>query len=71
MVSLAKRNNCGKALQHSRSLLDIFGGNATSDEYHCGRHVQNLQTVNTYEGSHIIHTLILGKGITGLQAFAN
>lgn len=71
MVSLAKRNNCNKALQQSRSLLDIFGGNATSDEYHTGRHVQNLQTVNTYEGSYGIHTLILGKGITGLQAFAN
>lgn len=71
MVSLAKRNNCNKALQQSRSLLDIFGGNATSDEYHTGRHVQNLQTVNTYEGSYGIHTLILGKGITGIQAFAN
>ena len=53
MISMVKRNNCGKALQHSRILLDILGGNATSDEYHIGRHVGNLQVTNTYEGTFI------------------
>jgi len=71
MISMVKRNNCGKALEHSRRLLDILGGNACSDEYHVGRHVANLQVVNTYEGTYDIHTLILGKAITGIQAFAN
>ncbi|KAK4684974.1 glutaryl-CoA dehydrogenase, partial [Tremellales sp. Uapishka_1] len=71
MVSMMKRNNCGMALQHSRVLLDILGGNACSDEYHIGRHVANLQVANTYEGTHDIHALILGKAMTGLQAFAN
>ncbi|KZV61982.1 acyl-CoA dehydrogenase domain-containing protein [Peniophora sp. CONT] len=71
MISMVKRNNCGKALQHSRILLDILGGNATSDEYHIGRHVGNLQVTNTYEGTYDIHTLIIGKEITGIQAFAN
>ncbi|WWC95801.1 hypothetical protein V866_002667 [Kwoniella sp. B9012] len=71
MVSMMKRNNCGEALKHSRVLLDILGGNACSDEYHIGRHVQNLQVANTYEGTHDIHALILGKAITGVQAFAN
>ncbi|KZT65384.1 glutaryl-CoA dehydrogenase [Daedalea quercina L-15889] len=71
MISLVKRNNCGKALEHSRRVLDILGGNACSDEYHVGRHVANLQVVNTYEGTYDIHTLILGKAMTGLQAFAN
>ncbi|WWC73722.1 uncharacterized protein I206_107694 [Kwoniella pini CBS 10737] len=71
MVSMMKRNNCGEALKHSRILLDILGGNACSDEYHIGRHVQNLQVANTYEGTHDIHALILGKAITGVQAFAN
>lgn len=70
MVSIVKRNNCGKALAHSRVLLDILGGNACSDEYHIGRHVANLQVANTYEGTHDIHALILGKAITGVQAFA-
>jgi len=70
MISLVKRNNCGKALQHSRILLDILGGNATSDEYQIGRHVANLQVTNTYEGTYDIHTLILGKAITDIQAFA-
>ncbi|KAF9777863.1 acyl-CoA dehydrogenase domain-containing protein [Thelephora terrestris] len=69
MISLVKRNNCGKALQHARILLDILGGNAASDEYHIGRHVANLQVTNTYEGTYDIHTLILGKAITGIQAF--
>ncbi|KAI0919306.1 hypothetical protein AcV5_002262 [Taiwanofungus camphoratus] len=71
MISLVKRNNCGKALEHSRRVLDILGGNACADEYHVGRHVANLQVVNTYEGTYDIHTLILGKAMTGIQAFAN
>ncbi|KAI0039805.1 acyl-CoA dehydrogenase domain-containing protein [Auriscalpium vulgare] len=71
MVSVVKRNNCGKALEHARALLDIFGGNAAADEYAVGRHVANLQVTNTYEGTHDIHTLILGKAMTGLQAFAS
>ncbi|RSH86559.1 uncharacterized protein EHS24_004828 [Apiotrichum porosum] len=71
MVSLMKRNNCGNALQHTRILLDIFGGNACSDEYHVGRHEANLQVTNTYEGTFDIHTLILGKAMTGIPAFAN
>ncbi|KAI0800360.1 acyl-CoA dehydrogenase domain-containing protein [Fomes fomentarius] len=71
MISLVKRNNCGKALEHTRKVLDILGGNACADEYHVGRHVANLQVVNTYEGTYDIHTLILGKAITGIQAFAN
>ncbi|KAI0740643.1 acyl-CoA dehydrogenase domain-containing protein [Earliella scabrosa] len=68
MISLVKRNNCGKALEHARRVLDILGGNACADEYHVGRHVANLHVVNTYEGTYDIHTLILGKAI---QAFAN
>lgn len=71
MISMVKRNNCGKALEHSRRLLDILGGNACSDEYHVGRHAANLQIVNTYEGTYDIHTLILGKAITDIAAFAN
>ncbi|KAK2463123.1 hypothetical protein APHAL10511_004778 [Amanita phalloides] len=71
MISLIKRNNCGKALQHARIVLDILGGNACADEYHVGRHVANLQVTNTYEGTYDIHTLILGKAITGIPAFAN
>ncbi|KDQ50843.1 hypothetical protein JAAARDRAFT_41625 [Jaapia argillacea MUCL 33604] len=71
MISMVKRNNCGKALQHSRIILDVLGGNACSDEYHVGRHVANLQVTNTYEGTHDIHALILGKAMTGIQAFAN
>lgn len=53
MVNLVKRNNCGKALEHSRRLLDVFGGNACSDEYHVGRHAANLQVTNTYEGTNV------------------
>ncbi|KAJ3857618.1 acyl-CoA dehydrogenase domain-containing protein [Lentinula lateritia] len=71
MVSLVKKNNCGKALQHARSVLDILGGNAASDEYHIARHASNLQITNTYEGTNDVHALILGKAITGIQAFAN
>ncbi|KAI0346318.1 acyl-CoA dehydrogenase NM domain-like protein [Trametopsis cervina] len=71
MISIVKRNNCGKALEHARRVLDILGGNACADEYHVGRHVANLQVTNTYEGTYDIHTLILGKAMTGIQAFAN
>jgi len=71
MVSIVKRNNCGKALHHARALLDVFGGNGSSDEYGVGRHAANLQVTNTYEGTHDIHALILGKAITGIPAFAN
>ncbi|KAH8917654.1 acyl-CoA dehydrogenase NM domain-like protein [Atractiella rhizophila] len=71
MISLLKRNNCGKALEGSRKLMDVFGGNAIADEYHIGRIVNNLYVVNTYEGTHDIHALILGKAITGIPAFAN
>jgi len=69
MVSMLKRNNCGKAVEHSRILLDILGGNGIVDEYHIFRHVSNLHVANTYEGTHDIHALILGKAITGIQAF--
>ena len=71
MISMIKRNNCGEALKNARVLLDILGGNACADEYHIGRHVANLQVTNTYEGTYDIHTLILGKAITGIQAFSN
>ncbi|KAG8745171.1 hypothetical protein FRC10_008624 [Ceratobasidium sp. 414] len=71
MVSMVKRNNCGKALEHARVVLDVLGGNACADEYHIARHAANLQVANTYEGTHDIHALILGKAMTGLQAFAN
>ena len=70
MISLLKRNNCGKALDIARACRDMLGGNGISDEYHVIRHVMNLEAVNTYEGTHDIHALILGRGITGLQAFS-
>ncbi len=69
MVSLVKRNNCGKALDIARAARDMHGGNGIQEEYHVMRHVQNLETVNTYEGTHDIHALILGRAQTGLQAF--
>jgi len=69
MVSLVKRNNCGKALDIARAARDMHGGNGIADEYHVIRHVMNLEAVNTYEGTHDIHALILGRAITGLQAF--
>jgi len=69
-VSLLKRNNCGKALDIARTARDMHGGNGISDEYHVIRHVMNLESVNTYEGTYDIHTLILGRGQTGLQAFS-
>jgi len=68
-VSLLKRNNCGKALDIARMARDIHGGNGISDEYHVIRHMLNLEAVNTYEGTHDIHALILGRSQTGLQAF--
>lgn len=69
MISILKRNNCGKALDIARTCRDMLGGNGISDEYHIIRHVMNLEAVNTYEGTHDIHALIIGRGITGLQAF--
>ena len=70
MISLVKRNSCGKALDIARTCRDILGGNGIADEYHIIRHVMNLESVNTYEGTHDIHALILGRAITGLQAFS-
>ena len=69
MVSMLKRNSCGKALEIARAARDMLGGNGICDEYHVIRHLLNLETVNTYEGTHDIHALILGRAITGLQAF--
>ncbi|HVI27032.1 acyl-CoA dehydrogenase [Hansschlegelia sp.] len=69
MVSLVKRNNCGKALDIARVARDMHGGNGISNEFHVMRHSQNLEAVNTYEGTHDIHALILGRAITGLNAF--
>lgn len=69
MISIVKRNNCGKALDIARQARDMMGGNGLVDEYHVMRHAQNLETVNTYEGTHDIHSLILGRAITGHQAF--
>merc|ERR1712109_278092 len=69
MISILKRNNCGKALDIARACRDMLGGNGIADEYHIIRHVMNLEAVNTYEGTHDIHALIIGRGITGLQAF--
>ena len=68
-ISMMKRNNCGKALDIARMTRDMHGGNGISDEYHVIRHAINLETVNTYEGTHDIHALILGRAQTGLQAF--
>ena len=69
MISLMKRNNCGKALDVSRHARDMHGGNGISGEFHVIRHMVNLETVNTYEGTHDVHALILGRAQTGLQAF--
>jgi glutaryl-CoA dehydrogenase len=68
-ISLMKRNNCGKALAIAREARDIHGGNGISGEYHVMRHAANLETVNTYEGAHDVHALILGRAITGENAF--
>ena len=70
MVSLVKRNSCGKALDIARVARDMHGGNGISDEYHVIRHVMNLEAVNTYEGTHDVHALILGRAQTGIQAFS-
>ncbi|MES2355131.1 MAG: acyl-CoA dehydrogenase [Pseudomonadota bacterium] len=70
MISLIKRNNCGKALDIARISRDMHGGNGISDEYHVIRHVMNLEAVNTYEGTHDVHGLILGRAQTGIQAFS-
>jgi glutaryl-CoA dehydrogenase len=70
MVSLIKRNNCGKALDIARNARDMHGGNGIADEFHVIRHLVNLETVNTYEGTHDVHALILGRAITGIQAFS-
>jgi len=70
MVSILKRNNCGKALDIARAARDMHGGNGLADEYHVIRHVMNLEAVNTYEGTHDIHALILGRAQTGIAAFA-
>ena len=69
MISIVKRNNCGKALDIARQARDMHGGNGIQAEYHVMRHAQNLETVNTYEGTHDVHALILGRAQTGLQAF--
>ena len=67
-ISMIKRNNCGKALQIARIARDMHGGNGISAEYHVMRHAMNLETVNTYEGTHDGHGLIMGRAITGLSA---
>jgi glutaryl-CoA dehydrogenase len=69
MISLIKRNSCGKALDIARTARDMHGGNGISDEYQVIRHVMNLEAVNTYEGTHDVHALILGRAQTGIQAF--
>ena len=69
MISLMKRNNCGKALEIARHARDMHGGNGISEDFQVMRHMINLETVNTYEGTHDVHALILGRAQTGLQAF--
>ena len=69
MISIIKRNNCGKALDCARMARDMHGGNGIQEDYQIMRHMVNLETVNTYEGTHDVHALILGRAITGLQAF--
>lgn len=71
MISIVKRNSCGKSLEIARTARDMLGGNGISDEYHVMRHMVNLEAVNTYEGTHDVHALILGRAITGIPAFAN
>jgi len=71
LTSIVKRNSCGKSLEIARMARDMLGGNGISDEYGVARHLVNLEVVNTYEGTHDIHALILGRAITGLQAFVN
>ncbi|MFM8755906.1 MAG: acyl-CoA dehydrogenase family protein, partial [Limnohabitans sp.] len=71
LTSLLKRNSCGKALDIARMARDMMGGNGISAEYGVARHLVNLEVVNTYEGTHDVHALILGRAITGIAAFAN
>lgn len=71
MISLIKRNSCGKSLEIARACRDMLGGNGIQDEYHVMRHLVNLETVNTYEGTHDVHALILGSAITGIPAFTS
>jgi glutaryl-CoA dehydrogenase len=71
MISLIKRNSAGKALEIARTARDMHGGNGVADEYHVMRHLVNLESVNTYEGTHDIHALILGRAITGIAAFSD
>jgi glutaryl-CoA dehydrogenase len=68
-ISLMKRNNCGKALDIARTARDMHGANGIADEFHVMRVMNNLETVNTYEGTHDIHALVLGRAQTGIQAF--
>ena len=70
-TSLIKRNNCGKSLDIARMARDMLGGNGISDEFGVARHLVNLEVVNTYEGTHDVHALILGRAQTGIAAFAN
>jgi glutaryl-CoA dehydrogenase len=69
-ISLMKRNNAGKALDIARMARDMHGGNGISEDYHVIRHLLNLETVNTYEGTHDVHALVLGRAMTGIQAFS-
>ena len=69
MISMVKRNACGKSLDIARAARDMHGGNGINDEFHVIRHMMNLEAVNTYEGTHDVHALILGRAQTGLQAF--
>jgi glutaryl-CoA dehydrogenase len=71
LTSVVKRNSCGKSLDIARLARDMLGGNGISDEFGVARHLVNLEVVNTYEGTHDIHALIVGRGITGIPAFAN
>ena len=71
LTSIVKRNSCGKALEIARTARDMLGGNGISDEFGVARHLVNLEVVNTYEGTHDVHALIIGRAITGIQAFAN
>jgi glutaryl-CoA dehydrogenase len=71
ITSILKRNSCGKALDIARMARDMMGGNGISDSYGVARHLVNLEVVNTYEGTHDIHALILGRAQTGIAAFAN
>jgi glutaryl-CoA dehydrogenase len=70
MISLVKRNNCGKALDIARAARDMHGANGIHEDFHVMRHAQNLETVNTYEGTHDVHALILGRAQTDIQAFS-